>query len=333
MRKIVLLVLILAAVASATTGHLIALKCPVCGTATQGTELFSTNNAAGVDRDLLERAGGGQPLLLQTVTCPKCHYSADESEFEKPVDPKLAEAVKAGQFPVPAFKTYPSGAFTEGLRAPDQPPAWVSHALIAQQMRFLKAPPGEQSHRDMQVIWSMRFEANPLSDLAGDEAWKLMVDAAGLSPDETRNRANAEVLIARKAIAGLASFPADKRQLVAGTAACLLRAHGENEDVLKFLAAYTPTGATAENWSSVVAETRAAITLERTYQELALGSIAEAIKATPGDTLVLTYLTAEIQRRMGRTAEARAAYLQVQGMPDQPDWLKPWLTEQLKLVS
>lgn len=268
MRKTILSLILMALLVGpgrATTGHLIDLKCPVCGAATQGTELFSTNNAAGADRDLLQRAGGGQPLLLLTVTCPKCHYSADSDDFEKPVDPELAAAVKAGRIKMPAYKTYPSEFYTEGLRAKDQPPAWVSHALIAEQMRLQGASPDELSHRLMQVVWSMRFEANPLRDLAGDEAWKLMIETLPLNPEETGNRADAEVLLARRALADLDKFPADKRQLVASTAAFLLRSHGENEELLEFLESYQPE----VPWP--LQETREAISLERAYQQQVLG--------------------------------------------------------------
>lgn len=306
----------------ATTGHLIDLKCPVCGTATQGTELFSTNNAAGADRDLLQRAGGGQPILLLTVTCPQCHYSADSDDFEKPVDPKVAAAVKAGQIKMPAFKTYPSEYYTEGLRARDQPPAWVSHALIAEQMRLQGADPDDLSHRLMEVVWSMRFEANPLGDLASDEAWKLMLKTLPLSPDEGGNRADAEVLLARRALADLDKFPADQRQVVAGTAAFLLRSHGENEELLAFLSGYHPD----VPWP--VQETREAIALERGYQEQVLAALAQVKEPKP----VLVYLTGELYRRMGEKEKAREAYTRAQGMKDLSETLEVWIPQQLKLL-
>lgn len=328
-RILTFLLLMLTGVALATTGHLIDLTCPVCGTKTQGTEMFSTNTAAGADRDLLQRAGGGQPLLLSTVTCPQCHYSASEGSFAQPVDPRLAAWVKAG-VKVPAYKTYPSERFTEGLRAKDQPPAWVSHALIAEQMRFMGAPADDVSHRDMQVVWSMRFELNPLDDLAGEEGWKLIREAGQTAPDQ--NRADAELALSRQALANLDKFPADKRGLVVGTAAFLLRAHGENVDVLAALDSYEPTGPTAENWKSVAAETREAIALERTYQAKALASLNEAIAASQ-EPAVLIYLTGELHRRMGDRDAARAAYARAASEKGLPDWLKTWVTEQAALVK
>ncbi len=330
--RVLTLFLLLLGVALATTGNLVPLKCPVCQTATQGTQLFSTNNAAGADRDLLERAGGGQPVLLQTVTCPSCHYSADTDDFEKSVDPALASAVKSGTFKLPAYKTYPD-RFTEGLRAKDQPPAWVSHALIAEQMRFRKEPASKLSHRDMVVVWCLRFEANPFTDHASEEAWKLMLEKVPLNPGLSRNRADGEVAAARKAVADLSVFPADKRQLVAGTAAYLLRNHGENADLLKFLEVYQPEGPIAETWRSVVEETRQVVGLERTYQEKALASLQDAIaQQSQDDQVVLTYLCGELLRRMGKSADARAHYEKASTM-EPPEWLQDWIKEQIKLVS
>lgn len=330
--RVLTIVMLLLGVALATTGNLVPLKCPVCQTATRGTQLFSTNNAAGADRDLLERAGGGQPILLQAVTCPKCHYSADADDFEKPVDPTLATAVKSGTFKLPAYKTYPE-RFTEGLRAKDQPPAWVSHALIAEQMRFSKEPASKFSHRDMVVVWCLRFEANPFADHASEEAWKLILEKVPLNPGESRNRADAEVAAARKAVADLSAFPAEKRQMVAGTAAFLLRSHGENVDLLKFLEAYQPEGPMADNWRSVVEETRQVVALERTYQEKALASLQDAIaQRGQDDQVVLTYLCGELLRRMGKNADARAYYDKA-SMMKPPEWLQDWIGEQIKLVS
>jgi hypothetical protein len=69
--------------AEATTTQPIQVTCPVCATKIDASVILSTNTFGGQDADLLSRARGAQPLLIQPIVCTASHlfWSEDRRSF------------------------------------------------------------------------------------------------------------------------------------------------------------------------------------------------------------------------------------------------------------
>ncbi|MEW6277512.1 MAG: hypothetical protein AB1758_02735, partial [Candidatus Eremiobacterota bacterium] len=285
----------------------------------------------GIDRDLLERARGGQPVLLDPVTCPKCLYSASSDVFDEPVDEGTKKWILSKPLLVPQHRPGLRGP-TEGMEPEGARfPAWVRHDLIAQIRRHQGAGPDELSYRLCEVAWSVRFEENPFQEgFTSDEADAAVVASGVAVPDPAgRDDVAFDLAVARALLPKLPGLPPAQRRPAAMLAGFLLRTHGEHPELLEAL----PTLALG---SELEAAVRTSIELERGYQARALTEIEKLLPSLPADSEnlpVLTYLAGELHRRLGRPEPARDYFRKAAALPNAQDWVKAWSAEQEKLTQ
>lgn len=333
---VALLALVVSAPARGTTARPLNLHCPVCGAATTGTAIMSTNNFGGIDHDFCRHAMGSQPLLLVATTCPKCHYSAYADDFEKKVPPELAKAVKGGALVMPAYSPVKATAADEGVESPrNSLPAWVRHDLVLQVLRLKKAPAFDQAWQMLVVAWAVRLEARIDTgvETENEKVFEALVKRSGVKGDD---RSGDSIKLGRWLISQLPKLTADEARVAAPAAIRLLRERGENGMLLSSLETLK-IGFPAERWPGVEKALRESAALEQKYQRMAVEAFSKYL-ASPEctkeeDRFHVSYLVGELHRRLGEREQALEFYQKAEKFPKGSKELKEWITEQKALLA
>ena len=327
------LLMTLAAIAS--TGRVEEVVCPVCQAKQKATFLFSSNTAGGADPDFMERCGGGFPLIICPVMCPKCKFVAPSGEvLEQPVAEKLKTALLQADPPFIVAEHRPikpngplRGAFTEGLDAGDTAPAWVRYDMMAQQAPYKDATPLALMQIQQRAAWSVRLEENPFQQLGMDltrEQWSQALQGMPKRHQDS-NPAEDQIEAGRQLLR--ASELSRPNAIIAGY---LLRTHGELPD----LEAAMPRLLEAIHENGLEDQLKTSFALERKYLERTLVQLQEVMRAPPKDVepAILQYLQGELQRRLGRPQEAASSY-QSALAGKLPEWLQKQAKKQSLLVT
>ena len=319
----------------AGTGEIRDRKCPVCEESLSVTVLFSSNNAGGADPDLMRRAGGAFPLIVEPILCSKCHFATwSVSSLDEPVPEKLKTALLAQESPfvVPEFvPIVPSGPlrgpYTEGLDSKQTSPAWVRYDLLAQQFSFTGESAWLRYQAAHNAAWAVRLRENPLQEFLFDMTREQFTEALkGIDSKKERDNPAADQIDAARKI--LKNDALTKDQAV--VAGFLLRTHGELTD----LEEAWPRIVKAIGEEHLTSKVQKSIALERVYLGKALACVEELLLDPPEQVQpgVLHYLKGEFHRRLNQPAEAREAYAKaLEG--ELPDWLKDWAKGQPELLS
>jgi hypothetical protein len=319
-----LLVWLLSSVSWAGTGSVIEKKCPVCSEKLSVTVLFSSNNAGGADPDLMERAGGAFPLIVEPILCSNCLFAAwSESSLDEPVSDELKQALLSEDPPFVVPEHEPivpngplRGSFTEGLDSEQVTPAWVRYDLLGQQLAFLEGSAWLQFQAAQRGAWAVRLRENPFIEFLFDMSREEFEEALkGLKQDKQRdNPATAQIEAARQL---LTKNELSKNEAV--VAGYLLRTHGELTELEKAL----PRLITAIGEDDLTSKVEASIALERRYLIEALKH-TEVLLANPPEGVdrgILHYLEGEFHRRLDQPEQARIAYERALEQK-LPEWLR-----------
>ena len=333
---VALLALAVIAPAWATTARPLKLTCPVCGAATTGTSIMSTNNFGGIDHDFCRHAVGSQPLLMVATTCPKCHYSAYADDFEKKVAPDVIKAVKGGALVVPSYAPVKTTAVDEGMESPPNSlPAWVRHDLVLQVLRLQKAPAFDQAWQMLVTSWAVRLEAriDMGAETESEKIFDALVKRSGVKGDD---RSGDSVKLGRWLVSNLPKLSADEARVAAPAGIRLLRERGENGMLLSGLEALK-LGFPAERWPAIEKALRESAALEQKYQRMAVEAFTKYLP-TPEctkeeDRFHVTYLVGELHRRLGEGTKALEFYQKAETFPKGSKELKEWITEQKALLA
>lgn len=331
LRLLLALVVLLGTTApsKATSVRTLDLVCPVCGTATKGVSIMSTNSFGGVDRDFCRHAVGSQPLLLVATTCPKCHYSAFADGFTTKPPAAIIQAVKKGALVVAPHASSKARTPSSDL------PAWVRHDLILQVLKLGKAPTFKVAWQALVTSWAVRLEARiDVGGAAEDEkAFQALVARSGLKGDD---RSSDSVKLGARLIHQLPTLPEKEAAVAARVAIRLLREHGENGLLLASLGALQK-GFAPDRWTSVEKALRESAQLEQKYQREAV-TLFEKYLASPectkeDDRFHVTYLAGELHRRLGERDKALALYVKAEKMGQGSPEVRTWLSEQKAAVA
>lgn len=211
-------------------------------------------------------------------------------------------------------------------------PSWGRLDLIAQVAELAGKPRGQLAFAWLRCAWGVRYDANP---------WSPVFNALGdLDRPAGRrgpgNRAVQDVETAHELIGKLAGMEKKAQRPAAVAIGYLLRAHGENEALLAVLPRLEPHFA-AEEWAELEAATRASVTLERSYQAKSLARFTEALAergvVDPKKRASEVWLSAELKRRMGDTAAAKAEFEAAKRLPGKPEWIDEAVGEQLAAIA
>ena len=337
LRLLLALVVLLgtAAPATATSVRPLDLVCPVCGTATKGVTVMSTNSFGGVDRDFCRHAIGSQPLLLVATTCPKCHYSAFADGFAAKPPAAVIEAVKKGALVVAPHASPKARGDEEGVAPSSNLPAWVRHDLILQVLRLGKASTFKLAWQALVTSWAVRLEARmDVGGAAEDEkTFEALVARSGIKGDD---RSGDSVKLGAWLIRNLPTLPEKEAVVAAPVAIRLLRERGENGLLLASLGALQK-GFAPDRWASIEKTLRESAQLEQKYQREAV-ALFEKYLASPecakdDDRFHVTYLAGELHRRLGERDKALELYVKAEKMTQGSAEIRKWLAEQKATVA
>jgi len=306
----------------ATSVERVTVTCPICGREIEAEELVSTNNLGGQDTDFLMRAGGQNPIMIIAITCPKCLYSGYLGDFREPVSEE--------------FKAKFTAAKLRPLDSIDKP--WVRHDLIAQVMKLKDATPRTLAGQYLKESWAARLADNPFEVLyqrfsPKEDEWVSNHYKELESFARDKNPAEREVDDARAVLAGVDAAPAEQRYAMVVYALRKLRDHGENELVAQAMPLLQPH-LDGDDWSLLSVRVNASAEVERRAQRKALANYTLALQGDDLDEntrIVHTYLSGELQRRLGHYEQARALYRQAQKFEKKPEWLDEVVARQLTL--
>lgn len=315
--------------------------CPVDGTKFKAARLKRTNFWGGTDRDFCQHAYKTFPLEVQVWICPGCSYGGTEAQFSgadgKPIVLDDATKRKLREELKPA-NALPKRVTQENV------PAWVRFDLMAQGLKLRGAPAREIAVAYLYGAWIVRQRG--VTYLQYFEEFEELYARYGLDKQpldlwgsKVTNRTDYDLGKAAKLVEdiGEGRFRGTNLLLARYLAAYVYRKHGENAEAL---ALHEQIEDEAEKTNSIVhgalATMKASIDLERGLQGKALAAFEEAAldaKITGAERGDVLYQTGEIQRRLGRADEARAAYRKAIENEGTGEQTKAWAQEQIKLVE
>jgi len=306
----------------ATSVQRVTVTCPICGREIEAQTIVSTNNLGGQDTDFLTRAGGQNPIMIVAITCPQCLYSGYLGDFREPVSEE--------------FKAKFAAAKLRPLDSIDKP--WVRHDLIAQVMKLKDAPARMLADQYLKVSWAARLADNPFEILyqrlsKEEDEWVSghYKELENFARD--KNPAEREVDDPRAVLTGGKDAPAELRYAMVLYSLRKLRDHGEHELVAQAMPLLQPQ-LDADDWSLLSVRVNASAEIEKRAQRKALANYTLGLQGDDLDEntrIVHTYLSGELQRRLGQYEQARALYRQAQTFEKKPEWLDEVVARQLTL--
>lgn len=270
--------------------------CPVCNTLINTLVVGSTNNCAGCDMDLFERAAGDDPNLFYPITCPECAYSGFHSEFLS--DTTLPDTLKQK---IKAKKAFISTPPVEELDLHNIP-AWAKYDFIAQKYQLTGRSPLLIAHIFHSASWAVRSEDEPLSGIDSNTINSVdsLINKKIIRKEliKANNPALYEIQLGRKLAKIDSTLKTEERTLSSLAAIKLLREHGENkevEDILPSLENKIPT----EQFENLKSKLNKSIANERYFQEQTVSFLKLGLpEARENEKTVINYLCGELYRRL-----------------------------------
>jgi len=334
-----LLILILTAVviqihfvdeSHATTKRKAQFTCPVCEKRFDDFVLLSTNTFGGQDRDFLTRARGEQPVLIYPKTCPQCFYSGYPDDFGS-----VSEVVKEQILRKGALK--PMVLISQEAKSYEIP-ASVKYDLIAQTYQLRAEPEKTLAQQFLKASWATRMESGLALMILGEEVVKkvLQWEKDQWKREEAAkhdNRVLYQIQIARDYIEAAKSSEGEVQMIAALAAAGTFRLYGENteaENAFPILKNIMPE----RQFSDFEEHLSKSIARERHFQTKALLLFEKVIQIEEDENekACLTYLCAELHRRLENWDKARKYYTQCLQIDGRPAWLEKWVKEQRELL-
>lgn len=335
MKNIVLLlvaVMLLCVLASATTLSKIQATCPVCTNQFAAYVLNSTNSFGGQDRDFLTYAVGSQPVWIRPITCSQCLYSGYAGDFEKELTPEQRDKFAQKNSLKPLLAIAPGTDYREI-------PAWVRYDLIAQVYTILERDKGAIADQYLNASWAVRMSGLPISDILGNDVLTSIDDKISASYEHTesrkKNRALYEIDLAGKLKDAGQSLAEDEMVVTCLSALILFRNHGENSEAETCLS-LAKTAMFPEKYAQLEKAFHESVARERDFQrkaaQLFAMVLAEKEASEEYPPAIVLYLCGELQRRLENWKEAGVYYDSAVKEPNVPDWLLQYMEEQKKLL-
>jgi uncharacterized protein (DUF2225 family) len=307
--------------------------CPICGKEFQMEVLGSTNNFGGFDTDLLELAAGTQPVLIFPVTCIKCYFSGFSSDFQKKteVPGKLKDAILKEKILKPLIDL-------SKISEQSQIAAWVKYDLIAQKYKYMNDE-RRTANMYLNASWAVRVLSDSWVCLQGlDENTRAKVDkiiqTQYKNTNESKNRAFDEVLMGRKLRGDADKLSGEEKIYTLIASLSLLRAHGENPevlDILKILKDLMP----AEKYDKFETRIVESINREWDFQQKVIQAFDGVLTdiETPEETTYRLYICGELYRRMGQWDKAKKNLEAVLKIKEKPDYIEEYIKINLELMK
>lgn len=305
--------------------------CPVDGTTFSATEILSTNQWGGVDRDWCPHAVRSFPMEHYVWVCPGCAFAGVKKDYiDAPeLSLELKEKIRGGLKPPVEIR--------KGM-SQDDIPGHAKYDLLAQRESLRGADALQIGRTWIKASWASRQRG--AVDLPDFDEWTDLKRSRSLlrTPIElkTKNRAELELeqgaKLARELTDGKPA-PGPGRILVLYLAAWLHRRHGENAEALRWLGELGKCTGQNSVVDDAAKKMSASIEVERKYQALAVESLTRALdggldERKKADTL---YMLGELHRRLGDPAKARDSYDRCLAVAKET--LKTLAAEQRKLVE
>jgi hypothetical protein len=351
-----LLLLLVASVALATTLTPEERFCPVCGVPVTVQLPTSTNDSGGQDRDLLRRAHGAQVFMEVVASCGSCGFTGWPADFDETkrrkhrgkggaeddgaalTDAQRQVILEGGLVRPAALEDVPS--------EPDAPfanlPSWARLDLLAQTVALRGGSAERVADLHLQAAWAVRMGYHPvhLEGAGPTEAQREWL--FGRLADYTEqaaelamsNPADVEIWAGIRLLATAEHAPGELGCLSATYGASLMRSHGEHQALLAALPMLEGCFE-ATSWSGKAQAIRDSVALEQHYQRLARDGFAAALAAgsmPAEDAALTTYLVGEIERRIGETEAARGHFDAALAMGG-PAGLELWIRQQRCLLD
>lgn len=332
------LLLVLAVSANATSGEWVDVTCPVCGNEFEGWAWSSTNTVGGVDVDGCEHAAGGQVFLKICWTCPSCLYTGMQHEWqdedERPV--ALIQRLKV-ENPLKAREPIdPKTQKTTSI------PAALRWDLYLQVLALRDAGGEQRLGALLRAAWTQRFDAPWSEELAqalrslSDAYWVRMRARVGKRRNPFQDRIDQAHDLERDAVDEALALSDRERQHRLLLAAWAYKARGEDPDAVRVLDVLAARHAKAPDVVLEAADNlRARTVWERRYLGEALPllkSLAET-EDIPDDARPWVNLRiAELERKAG-DAKVAAALFQSILDGEVPERLREMVTERLQRMA
>ena len=253
-------------------------------------EVRSANNTGGYDSDLARYATQGQFRTYAMSTCPDTMFSLYGEDMGRTIDPNKKAAIDSALAKV--LSTIPDRA---------SPAVWDRYAIAAAMYRTLGEPP--------EIVGDVYLEA---SWTARDEAVGVYVGLEG--PKE----ADEELKKGQAMLPTVAA--ADRKKLLFNLARIAERAgHATARD--RYLDLFAKETLDARDREALERFKRATREAEPRLQDLAIAEYRKALAAghlEGASEARVQYLLADLLRRRGAAAEAKALYEKVAARPDTP---------------
>jgi Uncharacterized protein conserved in bacteria (DUF2225)/HEAT repeats len=337
----VLLVLLLAPVARATTLTPVEVTCPVCERAFTAYRIGSTNSAGGTDRDLCEHAAGNQPLSYNVWTCPHCWYSDWLGEFEAGVPEELRRRVIEELGPAIPLA---------GVRTQSHIPGWVKYDLAGRVLQWENASAARLARHYVRAAWVVRVESPQkltavMADPAFRERWQRMHQKARVATENTLVEGFAafrpieqEVRAARGLLAEAMEEGEDEvcARVQMLQAAFALRFRGENLPAIPVFERLSTDEVLPLAARQTARTLLSGIRAEQGFQKLAVEYIEKAVARSEfegADRGVYAYIAGECCRRRGDVEAAAKWYADALKASEAPAWMTEVAADALEALG
>ena len=280
------------------------IDCPVCEQAFTTLICTQTNTRGGVDRDLLARALGPQPVFFEISTCPRCAYSGYIGDFKPDVE--LSQAFKDKLLKAPKLAL--PDDFT-----PDSDPRMLD---AADRYRLAITCYTWRERSDEALAW-LHLRASWVARDTGamlppdDRLARVLVFSERWRPEMEPgdNQADIELRLATRLaeMSAIGRFNRYQRPYVELTLLLILRRHGENLQAEPMVERLMKTDSFSDVIQRSLRDMKASIDLERDHQRQALTHFKQALAGKQVEEANIPsacYLVGELSRRLGEDAVA-----------------------------
>lgn len=300
------------------------LICPVCRQVFTTVSCTQTNTRGGVDRDLFARALGPQPEYYRISTCPRCGYSGYLSDFdpEMTLPPDFVRRVLES----------PKLDLPEGITAESDPreiDASDKYRLAIRCYRWAGRSDEALAWLHLRASWIARDKGATLPEdprlarvIKYIERYKPPLPADG-------NQAEVELQLATRVteLIDRGDFNRFQRPYVELAVVLILRRHGENRPIAGMLDRLAGYEDFSDALRAAIVRMRDSIAAERGHQSEAITCFERAILADQIEQAnrgTACYLLGELNRRLGRKAEAIRWYTRAMREPITPEQVVDW---------
>jgi len=292
--------------------------CPLFGHRFTAQGIVREDDVAAFDADFCKRPRGGvSAYVLAVWTCPYCFFSAYQADFRGTLDPRFRD-LELRSYPLDAAKVEQVNIFvgTKYLNAE------TYYRVAGKDARFLA---------DLMLRGSY---ACRVFQLAEPPEYEGLHDALRAEAEGGRERLSVEELnlslvdLLRGRLADPALAP-ERGAVLRYHLAEALRQSGGHREAAAVLEELLRDRGLPDAYRSQAVQRKFLCDKEREFQERALSYFREAEgMIPPSERGLVTYLQAELERRLGRFEEARTLYERAASYPPDPAWLTGMIRKQ-----